>query len=105
MSHYAYFCDALPVPAETAGASAEYLHPCGKWVFPDDGGRPRYVWSDTSIPGYRGVPNGEAWWDPQKPPCVPSDHRPAHLFNSREAAEAAGAAARVERFLLFSLKL
>ena len=32
------------------------------------------------------------------PPCVPSDHRPAHLFNSRDAAEAAGMASRVEQF-------
>ena len=61
----------------------------------------RFVWSDDSIPGYRGLPGcsaEERFWDPAKPPCVPSDHRPAHLFNSREAAEAAGAAARVERF-------
>ena len=55
------------------------------------------------IPGYRGRPGGaggdpdERFWNPAKPPCVPSDHRPAHLFNSREAAEAAGMAARVER--------
>ena len=53
------------------------------------------------IPGYRGRPGGdqaERYWNPAKPPCVPSDHRPAHLFNSREAAEASGAASRVERF-------
>ena len=53
------------------------------------------------IPGYRGRPGGdevERYWDPAKPPCVPSDHRPASLFNSREAAEAAGAAHRVEQF-------
>ena len=51
------------------------------------------------IPGYRGRPGGddeERFWNPAMPPCVPSDHRPARLFNSREAAEAAGAAARVE---------
>ena len=56
------------------------------------------------IPGYRGRPGGaggdpdERFWNPAKPPCVPSDHRPAHLFNSRQASEAAGLAARVERF-------
>ena len=33
-----------------------------------------------------------------EPPCVPSDHRPPHLFNSREAAKAAGLASRVEWF-------
>ena len=52
------------------------------------------------IPGYRGRPGGddvERYWNPALPPCVPSDHRPALLFNSREAAEAAGAAALVER--------
>ena len=51
------------------------------------------------IPGFRGRPGGsedEIYLSPWKPPCVPSDHRPAHLFNSREAAEAAGAASRVE---------
>ena len=53
------------------------------------------------IQGYRGRPGGdedERYWNPTRPPCVPSDHRPANLFNSREAAEAAGAASRVERF-------
>jgi hypothetical protein len=53
------------------------------------------------IPGFRGRPGGggdEIYWDPARPPCVPSDHRPANLFNSREAAEAAAAAARVEQF-------
>ena len=53
------------------------------------------------IPGYRGrggCEEAERFWNPARPPCVPSDHRPAHLFNSREAAEAAGAASRVERF-------
>ena len=47
------------------------------------------------IQGYRGRPgasNDERFWDPAKPPCVPSDERPQHLFVSREAAEAAGAA-------------
>lgn len=51
------------------------------------------------IAGYRGRPGGddeERFWNPTMPPCVPSDRRPARLFNSREAAEAAGAASRVE---------
>ena len=62
------------------------------------------LWSTTrhgSIPGYRGRPGGdneERYWNPAMPPCVPSDHRPAHLFNSRDAAEAAGMASRVEQF-------
>ena len=54
------------------------------------------LWSTArhaSIPGYRGRPGGdneERYWNPAMPPCVPSDHRPAqHLFNSRDAAEAA----------------
>jgi len=53
------------------------------------------------IKGYRGRPGGDLesrFWNPQKPPCVPSDDRPQHLFCSREAAEAAGAASQVERF-------
>ena len=52
------------------------------------------------IPGYRGRPGGdeaERFWNPERPPCVPSDHRPANLFNSREAAEASGAAGYAER--------
>ena len=59
------------------------------------------MWSDNSIPGYRGTPGGdeeERFWNPEKPPCVPSDHRPAHLFSSEEAARAAGAASRVEHW-------
>ena len=47
------------------------------------------------ILGYRGRPGGggdEIYWDPTKPHCVPSDHRPSNLFRSREAAEAAAAA-------------
>ena len=54
----------------------------------------------TDIPGYRGLPGedvAERFWNPAKPPCVPSDHRPMHLFHSCEAAEAIGAAERVEQ--------
>ena len=59
------------------------------------------------IPGYRGRPGAsgirdgdieEIYWNPAAPPCVPSDHRPGELFHSREAAEAAGMASRVEQF-------
>jgi hypothetical protein len=73
----------------------EYLHPYGRW----EGGK--YRWSDNSIPAYRGLPGGdpvERFWDPEKPPCVPSDHRPQHLLNSEDAAKAAGMASRIERF-------
>ena len=55
----------------------------------------------TSIPSYRGRPDGdeeERCWNPEMLPCVPSDHRPERLFNSREAAEAAGLTSREERF-------
>ena len=70
-----------------------------------DAGDTRYgLWATErhpDIPGYRGRPGGdeeERYWNPERPPCVPSDHRPANLFTSKEAAETAGAAARVERF-------
>ena len=74
---------SLPIPE--ADDHVEYLHPNGCWV---DG---KYVWSDNSVPGYRGCPDddGSRFWNPEKPPCIPSDHRPDHLFRSREAAEAA----------------
>jgi len=48
---------------------------------------------------YRGRPGGdeqERFWNPKEPPCVPSDDRPEHLFNTRAAAEAASAASQVE---------
>ena len=54
-----------------------------------------------NIRGFRGRPGGdpdERYWSPWKPPCVPSDERPAHLFLTRVAAEAASAAAQVESF-------
>jgi hypothetical protein len=58
------------------------------------------VWSDMSILGYRGNPGAAACypWDPALSPCVPSDERPKFLISSREAAEAVGAASRVEQF-------
>ena len=52
------------------------------------------------IQGYRGRPGAdeaERFWNPAKPPCVPSDHRPAHLHrHSSLAAKAAACAERVE---------
>ena len=54
------------------------------------------------IKGCRGRPGGgggdpdERYWNPAKPPCVPSDDRPEHLFNTRVAAEAASTASQVE---------
>ena len=50
------------------------------------------------IRGYRGRPGekGDCYWNPRKPPCVPSDDRPQHLFLTRVAAEAVSAAAQVE---------
>ena len=84
-------------PIELTDDRTEYLHPVGYWCF--DGPKPTHRWRDESIPGYRGCPGGDdagRFWNPEKPPCVPSDHRPTHLFTSREAAEAAGVAERVE---------
>ena len=57
------------------------------------------MWCGPAPPGYRGVPcadDEERYWDPKKAPCVPSDCRPQHLFNSRVAAEAVFAALCVE---------
>ena len=92
----------LPTPDGPDGSDAriEYVHPRGRWV--DLPWPPSFEYN-TDIPGYRGTPGGfdlpgdddVRYWDPQRPPCVPSDHRPARLFNSLEAAEAAGAASQV----------
>ena len=89
---------AAPAPAATA-TRTKYRHPWGGWV----GDSPAtMVWRfvPDTIPGYRGLPGveGELYWDPRAPPCVPSDSRPPHLFGSQEAADAAGMAARVEIF-------
>ena len=78
---------------ELSDERTEYLHPVGDWCL--DGPKPTFRWRDDSIPGYRGCPGGDEagrFWNPEKPPCVPSDHRPTHIFTSREAAEAAGSA-------------
>ena len=93
----------LPPPTKplfTTGDRTRYPHPY--WIrepWPSTAGR----WSDDSIPGYRGTPGGddeENYWRPEAPPCVPSDFRPPHLFGSKEAAEAAGAAERMEAEML-----
>ena len=94
-----------PLPPPTAplfdnGDRTRYKHPY--WIreaWPSTAGR----WSDDSIPGYRGTPGGdeeENYWKPEAPPCVPSDFRPPHIFGSKEAAEAAGAAERMEAEML-----
>ena len=82
------------VPLDRAAVRTVYEHPSGRWY----DGKP--VW-DTDIPNYRGpAPHDDAnYWDPRKPPCVPSDHRPAHLISSKLAAEAVCAARRIELFM------
>jgi hypothetical protein len=82
-------CEQEDAPPRT------YFHPALTRV---DG---KKVWCGPAPPGYRGVPcadDEERFWDPAKPPCVPSDLRPQHLFNAKEAAEAMVAAMRVEQF-------
>ena len=72
-----------------------YEHPRSRW----EGEPPKLRW-DTDIVGYRGTSgfDGE-YWDPAKPPCVPSDFSPAHLISSKLCAEAVCAAARIEGFM------
>ena len=87
-------------PFDHTGNRTRYPHPY--WIrepWPSTAGR----WSDDTIPSYRGTPGGddeENYWKPEEPPCVPSDFRPPHLFGSKEAAEAAGAAEAMESFML-----
>ena len=91
-----------PRPPKPAAPTAPtppptYFHPAGTWRgdWPDL----KWVWCGPAPPGYRGVPcadDEERYWDPKKAPCVPSDCRPQHLFNSRVAAEAVFAALCVE---------
>jgi len=73
--------------------------------YSEAGDRSVAFWSNKRHPEikeYRGRPGGgggdpdERYWNPRKPPCVPSDERPAHLFNTRVAAEAVSAASQVE---------
>ena len=61
---------------------------------------PRYFDGQPFLPGFR-HPGGthDVMWDPDKPPCIPSDERPLKLFGSEEAAEAAAAAGRLEQQL------
>jgi hypothetical protein len=60
-----------------------------------------YIWIDCDVPGYRGPASHDdaIYWNPRKPPCVPSDFRPAHLISSKLCAEAVCAARRLELFM------
>ena len=92
----------VPLPPPSAPLPAAASQPLVDYIDAGDTSVPFFAAvRHPEIPGYRGRPGGdeaERFWNPAKPPCVPSDHRPAQLFNSREAAEAIGAAAQVERF-------
>ena len=81
-------------PAAESSPQVDYI---------DAGDRSVAFWANKRHPeiaGYRGRPGGdedERYWNPARPPCVPSDHRPGHLFaSSSEAARAAMTAERVE---------
>ena len=74
-----------------------YEHPRSRWDWEVE--PPQLRW-DTDIVGYRGTSDFDGqYWDPAKPPCVPSDLRPAHLISSKLCAEAVCAAARIEGFM------
>ena len=62
---------------------------------------PRYDDDEPFLPGFRGGDGayGSEMWDPDKPPCVPSDERPANIFGSEEAAYATAAANTLEHLL------
>jgi hypothetical protein len=85
------------VPLDRAAVRTVSEHPSGRWY---DGNPPKFV-CDTDIPNYRGPASHDDanYWDPRKPPCVPSDYRPAHLISSNLAAEAVCAARRIELFM------
>ena len=91
---------SVPVPTADAGAAPGINQ---KIDYFDAGDCSHEFWATERHPeiaGYRGragASDEERFWNPAAPPCVPSDHRPTHLFNSREAAEAAGMASRVEQ--------
>ena len=59
---------------------------------------PRYSCNEPFLPGYRGHGGayGEEMWNPNEPPCVPSDERPDNVFGSEEAARATVAVIQVE---------
>ena len=83
------------LPAAESSPQVDYI---------DAGDRSVAFWHPARHPeilGYRGRPGGnevERYWNPAKPPCVPSDLRPQHLFTALVAAEAAAAAERVEQY-------
>ena len=89
----------LPPPIVPLGAAdrTEYGHFRGRY----EGDPPKFQWIDCDIPGYRGPGSHDdaVYWNPRKPPCVPSDYRPAHLISSRLCAEAVCAARRLELFM------
>ena len=63
---------------------------------------PNYERDEPFLPGYRGHGGalGEEKWDPDEPPCIPSDERPENIFGSSVAARAVAAAEALENVLL-----
>ena len=62
---------------------------------------PGYSSGEPFLPGFRGHGGGkgEETWDPDRPPCIPSDERPDNVFGSEQAAKATAACASLERDL------
>ena len=62
---------------------------------------PGYSSGEPFLPGFRGHggAKGEERWDPDLPPCIPSDERPDKVFGSEQAAKATAACAWLERTL------
>ena len=62
---------------------------------------PNYDRDEPFLPGYRGAGGGygDEKWDPDEPPCVPSDERPDAVFGSILAAKAVAAADILEASL------
>ena len=60
---------------------------------------PSYELDRPFLPGFRGAggATGEEMWDPDAPPCIPSDERPEKLFGSEVVAKATAAASVLER--------
>ena len=85
------------VPLDGVARRTEYEHFHGRY----EGDPPKFRWIDCDIPGYRGPASHDdaIYWDQRKPPCVPSDFRPAHLISSKLCAEAVCAARRLEGFM------
>ena len=63
---------------------------------------PGYSSGEPFLPGFRGHggARGEERWDPDQPPCIPSDERPDKVFGSEQASKATEACAWLERTLL-----